>query len=162
MVCILGTFLYGFAVLGEGQVVYASFRPEDKRLPFLCQVGVGLPTMPALFQVVRGQEKKRDSKNGQLDNSWNTLMAPPAIDGTLHQINLENTEGFELGTAYTMIAGLLNILAIYDAWAGPVFMEPRRKKKKKKGKAPDEEEKDRGESSNDAGSKIKPPTSEPS
>ena len=27
---------------------------------------------------------------------------------------------FELGTVYTLIAGLLNILAIYDAWGGPV------------------------------------------
>ena len=28
---------------------------------------------------------------------------------------------FELGTVFTMIAGLLNILAIYDAWRGPAF-----------------------------------------
>ncbi len=34
---------------------------------------------------------------------------------------------FELGTVYTMIAGLLNILAIYDAWGGPVFSEPAKK-----------------------------------
>ena len=34
---------------------------------------------------------------------------------------------FELGTAFTMIAGLLNILAIYDAWGGPVFLETAKK-----------------------------------
>jgi hypothetical protein len=28
--------------------------------------------------------------------------------------------GYEMGTWYTMIAGLLNILAIYDAYAGPL------------------------------------------
>ena len=28
--------------------------------------------------------------------------------------------GFELGTLYTMIAGLLNILAVYDAYGGPL------------------------------------------
>ena len=28
---------------------------------------------------------------------------------------------FELGTLFTMVAGLLNVLAIYDAFAGPVF-----------------------------------------
>ena len=28
---------------------------------------------------------------------------------------------FELGTVYTLIAGLLNVLAIYDAWGGPVL-----------------------------------------
>jgi hypothetical protein len=29
---------------------------------------------------------------------------------------------FELGTVYTMIAGLLNILAIYDAFGGPLLV----------------------------------------
>jgi hypothetical protein len=28
-----------------------------------------------------------------------------------------------LGTVYTLVAGLLNVLAIYDAWCGPVFAE---------------------------------------
>jgi hypothetical protein len=28
--------------------------------------------------------------------------------------------GYEMGTWYTMIAGLLNILVIYDAFAGPL------------------------------------------
>jgi hypothetical protein len=28
---------------------------------------------------------------------------------------------WEFGTVYTMIAGLLNVLAIYDAWGGPAF-----------------------------------------
>ncbi len=32
---------------------------------------------------------------------------------------------FELGTLYTMIAGLLNMLVIYDAAAGPVFADPK-------------------------------------
>ena len=31
---------------------------------------------------------------------------------------------FEMGTVYTMIAGLLNILAVYDACCGPVPAEP--------------------------------------
>ena len=31
---------------------------------------------------------------------------------------------FEMGTLFTMVAGLLNVLAIYDAFAGPVFAKP--------------------------------------
>jgi hypothetical protein len=27
---------------------------------------------------------------------------------------------FEIGTLYTMLAGMLNVLVIYDAWAGPL------------------------------------------
>jgi hypothetical protein len=38
---------------------------------------------------------------------------------------------FELGTVFTMIAGLLNILAIYDAGAGPVFVGPDEESKKR-------------------------------
>ena len=33
------------------------------------------------------------------------------------------------GTLYTMIAGLLNILAIWDAYAGPVISEPPKKER---------------------------------
>ena len=47
-VCIMGTFLYGCYLggsktLGWGRVVYFSWRVGDKRLPYLCQLGIGLP-----------------------------------------------------------------------------------------------------------------------
>ena len=54
------------------------------------------------------------------------LMAPPELPrnpndgGELGKWNKKLNRYFELGTVYTMIAGLLNILAIYDAFAGPV------------------------------------------
>jgi hypothetical protein len=31
---------------------------------------------------------------------------------------------FEIGTLYTMLAGMLNLLVIYDAWAGPMRPAP--------------------------------------
>lgn len=31
---------------------------------------------------------------------------------------------YELGTLFTVIAGLLNLLAIYDAFCGPAIMTP--------------------------------------
>jgi hypothetical protein len=31
---------------------------------------------------------------------------------------------FDIGTLYTMLAGLLNLLVIYDAWAGPMRQAP--------------------------------------
>jgi hypothetical protein len=142
-VCIFGTFSYGVylggnAELGWGRVVYASWRPGDRRLPYLCQVAVGLPAMPALVQatlVRRGKEPL-----------WRGFMAPPSLDPgnfdrfgeiemggngglhragqpTIHVLHKVLHRYFELGTVYTMIAGLLNILVIYDAWGGPVFAE---------------------------------------
>ncbi|MCA9268093.1 MAG: hypothetical protein KDA41_06460 [Planctomycetales bacterium] len=125
MVCILGTYFYGL-VIGQGHVVYASLRPEDRRLPYLCQVGVGLPALPALLQT-------RRVRNGQ-EPWFGGMMAPPYVNPDLERIHRGQDElsqwhaaaggKFELGTLFTMVAGLLNVLAIYDAFAGPVVAAP--------------------------------------
>jgi hypothetical protein len=138
-VCILGTYFFGL-YLGQGRVVYASMRSEDWRLPYLCQVGVGLPALPALVQAQRVRQGKTPL--------WGGFMAPPRLTGPVPD---KDTSGrtvrhhdelaqwhyklhvyFELGTVYTMIAGLLNILAIYDAWGGPMPVAPREMKVKKR------------------------------
>jgi hypothetical protein len=126
MVCILGTYFFGLS-LGDGHVVYASWRTNDVRLPYLCQVGVGLPALPALVQAQRVSAGKAPLFDGR--------MAPPHLPDSrnnfdeLAQWHKEYNRDFELGTVYTMIAGLLNILAIYDALDGPAFGEDEEKKK---------------------------------
>ncbi len=173
MGCILGIFFLGLWI-GEGRVVYASWKPNDQRYPYICQLGVGLPSLPALVQAWR---MKADPPKAPL---WNGFMAPPLQYGQevprawaqaqvangnfdaddfpdlqhqepadsvgylrsnqgddsrkqsavvnprepysqLSDWNNKMGSGFELGTMYTVIAGLLNILAIYDAWGGPVL-----------------------------------------
>lgn len=133
---ITGVYLGGSSDLGWGRVVYASWRDGDKRLPFLCQIGVGLPCMPALIQASRLHNQKTPLLNG--------FMAPPVPEGmeqpgqpTLNRLNKELHRFFELGTVYTMVAGLLNVLAIYDAFSGPVIVELRKKREDE-----DEEEAD--------------------
>ena len=49
---------------------------------------------------------------------------------------------YELGTVYTMIAGLLNILAVYDACCGPVPAESARKDDESPKGKPDEADED--------------------
>lgn len=173
MVCILGTFFSGLA-LGGGKTVYASFREGDQRYPYLCQVGVGLPALPAFIQY------RRVIGPNPSEPLWGGFMAPPfplqetpimpdgsgriyvsgtpyeslptwhkkkldpnwvpggpfshTVDDELSVWHADLKTNFELGTLYTMIAGLLNILAIYDAYAGPAFMpqeEPEEKSKAK-------------------------------
>jgi hypothetical protein len=136
-VCIVGLFAGGMYI-GGGRVVYFSMRPEDQRLPYLCQVGVGIPALPALVQAQRFRSdqlrddalaRAREKKPRFLD--W--FMAPPQVnpdtsgprgdvDDELDSIHFRLHRFFELGTVYTMIAGLLNVLAIYDAWGGPAVM----------------------------------------
>ncbi len=136
-VCIMGTFGYGLYLgssndprIGWGRVVYFSMRKDDIRLAYLCQVGVGLPALPALVQAYRMSDGKR---------VWSSFMAPPRLSKPVNP-NDPNADQplvsdlyyllsryFELGTVYTMIAGLLNVLAVYDAWGGPVVFQPRKK-----------------------------------
>jgi hypothetical protein len=51
-------------------------------------------------------------------------MAPPRSADELSYWHNTLNMRFELGTLYTMVAGLLNILAIWDAYGGPVVSEP--------------------------------------
>ncbi len=117
MICIWSTFLFGLFI-SDGRAVYASWIDGEggKRLPYLCQLGVGLPALPALVQTYR-------VRHGQ-DPFLGGLMAPPIDAAQLNDWNKTLNKYFELGTVYTMIAGLLNVLAIYDAWGGPVRFEP--------------------------------------
>ena len=114
MVCILTTFFFGLFI-SDGKAVYAWWSPDDWRLPYMCQLGVGLPATPALLQsyLVR---------NGR-EPLFGGVMAPPADSRELDSWYKELNRYLELGIVYTMIAGLLNILAIYDAWGGPVQLE---------------------------------------
>ncbi|HLA84342.1 MAG TPA: DUF6677 family protein [Thermoguttaceae bacterium] len=141
-VCIMGTFVYGLYLgsdraVGWGRVVYVMWQPEEKRLYYFCQIGVGLPAAPALVQAIRVRSGKEP---------LGTFMAPPRLGPddpsgrvTLDEIHRRLARYFELGTIYTAIAGLLNVLAILDAWAGPVILATPGKKEdeeEKKEKAP--------------------------
>ena len=109
-------------------MVYASFGEQrggvksEFRYAYLCQVGVGAPALPALAQ----------NKIGPVMGI--ELMMPPdppdTGQDTLASWHDELKGFFEVATLYTMIAGLLNILAVYDAFAGPVFPQPDEKKKR--------------------------------
>ena len=125
-VCILGTFIYGL-YLGEGRVVYASWRPNDKRLQYFTQVAVGIPALPAAVQALRAKPIQFPV--------YKRFMVPPDLTsgGELDQLVSDLHRYWELGTYFTVIAGLLNILAIYDAWGGPAFSATPPKKKEDEG-----------------------------
>ena len=149
-VCIMGLFGYGVylgssnqkcfgdrGTIGYGRAVYFSWRDGDHRLNYLAQVGVGLPALPALVQANRmGNHQKV---------WWGGFMAPPRLPAasagdqedpnldqpTPHVLHLQLHYYFELAGFFTVVAGLLNVLAIYDAWAGPVITPPTVNKEEK-------------------------------
>lgn len=141
-VCIVGTFFYGLW-LGGGRVVYASWgrSQDEKRLPYVCQVGAGLIAMPAVIQSrryadpqYRAAMEEKENTDGRSFGEW--FMAPPVLrvrlpngwepsdrdpPNELDVLNYKLNRRFELGTIYTMVAGLLNILVIFDAIGGPAY-----------------------------------------
>lgn len=121
MVCILATFFYG-EYLGQGRVVflYGKWKPERFRWPYLCQMWVGVPALPAVVQTFRSPQFN-DELFGR--NRW---YMPPQDAAEFNLLHKHLHHFFELGTVFTMIAGLLNVLAIYDAWGGPAYLHEKR------------------------------------
>lgn len=173
MICVLSLFFLGI-FWGSSRVVYASFKKEDFRWQYLCQVGVGVPAFPAIVQaavtsnggsplwVIAERYPDIDPRDFGQPGIPNAIpfqkiphgealpankvsikdgfMAPPAgrIDLNNNDVlgawHVELGHFFEIGTIYTLVAGLLNMLAIYDAYVGPAIMskEQREKMRKKK------------------------------
>lgn len=136
LVCIMTTWMLGFA-LGGGHVVYASWQPGDRRWHYLLQAGVGAAALPALIQ---GNHMRKMTVNGVTSKAyepkWGGFMSPPqrpVIEDRTDEVSAWYATygaGYEMGTWYTMIAGLLNILVIYDAYAGPLAVPISGRKKK--------------------------------
>lgn len=132
--------------LGAGRVVYASWRPGDVRLAFLGQAGIGAAAVPALLQALALGGPARQPlgaipwfapplRPGQLvspayaarltrgepgiEFAGGGAQARCAVDElSLWHARLGRT--FDCGTLYTVIAGMLNLLVVFDAWAGPL------------------------------------------
>jgi hypothetical protein len=129
-VCIVGTFVYGMYI-GDGRVVYASTKPISMqflqdRWQYVCQFGAGLPALPALVERQRARDNKEPLFGGDV---YRPPREAPAF-GELAKWNYDLGDYFEIGTVFTVIAGLLNILAIYDAYGGPLLIAPAEEKKK--------------------------------
>ena len=114
-VCILSLFLIGLA-LGDWQVVYWRWvnplRDSEKFcINYPGQFFAGLIAFPALIQATL--------QFYGLDPILFGYLAEPSQN----EINglYESGKFVEMGYLYTTIAGLLNILAIFDAYEGPAL-----------------------------------------
>lgn len=117
-VCILSLYFTGF-ILGEGKIVYWRWvnplnNPERFCLYYLGQFFVGLPALPALIQGTLRYFGMNPVLGG--------LMAEPP-QTILNGLHPRLGKLVEIGSMYTAVAGLLNILAIYDAYEGPAYAQ---------------------------------------
>jgi hypothetical protein len=117
-ICILGLYFLGFA-MGEGKIVYWRWvsplgNPEKFCLYYLGQFWVGLAALPALVQGTL-----RHFDYGPI--LWGFMAEPP--QNVINSLHPRLGKLVEIGTIYTTVAGLLNVLAIYDAFEGPAYLD---------------------------------------
>ena len=143
LVCVHVLFFYGMALGGYKNVYLGDTMdvndPWDlkhsswplarlranlyNRPQFLGQVWVGVAAWPAILQYYR------HDKNLDRDPVLGTFERQPSEE-LLNTLQIESDKTWDLAWVYTVIAGVLNVLVIYDALAGPAFAvetEPKRK-----------------------------------
>ena len=143
--CIVPTFIAGCALAssseaGAARNVYWSWRPADMRFWWLAQAPIGVVAVPSwlqAWQINAGQAPP-----------FGRLMAPPKLYHV--DRNMTDRSGvapviddirkklphFELGTYFTVIAGLMNLLVIFDAVDGP-FIGRKESRKRNEGERRD-------------------------
>jgi hypothetical protein len=137
LVCLYGLFFYGMH-LGHWKNVYLPDTARDNspatnpwglwrpaanlynRLQYAGQFWIGVVAWPALWQYVNYDESRERT------TIFGDFQRTPASEDDLNKLQRESDKTWDLGWVYTVIAGVLNILVIYDAFAGPAFAEGER------------------------------------
>lgn len=164
MATILSTFFAGLWI-GGGHVVYSQWRGGDKRIAFLGQAGIGIAAVPAVIQswLMEGVGRQPFLASGWFappvrmgqfvspTYAARLVAADPAInaDDFFDRPPLKQFRGdqlaiwqfrlgrlFDIGTLYTMLAGMLNMLIVFDAWAGPLGTPTDEQRKAARGDVP--------------------------
>lgn len=152
MVCLLGLFHVGQA-MGDWKNVYipdsegpagnefadpGGKPPRSQRLRhlphnlyqrwhYVGQFWIGAAAWPALWQYFYMPVPDKDA-----NPFWHDLQRKPD-ELTVNNFWRDSDKTPDLGWIYTVIAGVLNILVIYDAYAGPAVRgDPREEKQKPK------------------------------
>lgn len=133
LVCVPGLFVLGMA-LGDWKNVYlpdttalprvsvggrvaveGPLKAVYYRVQYLGQFWAGVAAWPAILQYV-AYDPHRES--GPL---LGTFERAPS-EQELNDLQRDGDKHWDLGWVYTVIAGVLNILVVYDAFAGPLFL----------------------------------------
>ena len=131
LVCLYSLFFYGM-YLGKFQNVYLpDYHPDEKksslnrlsqdiyaRFQFIGQFPIGMAVWPAIYQY------RVYDPNAQ-KVPFNGFMRAPSLE-EINDLQRNSDKTFDLAWVYTVIAGVLNVLVIYDALAGPAFREPKK------------------------------------
>jgi len=125
--CLYALFFYGM-YLGKFQNVYLpDNHPEERgtvarlasdlytRFQFVGQFPIGMAAWPAVYQYYGYKERDENPPLRGFERA-------PSME-RINELQRDGDKTWDLGWVYTVIAGVLNVLVIYDALAGPAFRE---------------------------------------
>jgi hypothetical protein len=127
LVCLYALFFYGMYLGNFRNVYLPDNHPEDKgaiariasdvytRFQFVGQLPIGMVAWPAVYQYYAFDPK---ADPGPMHG----FMRAPSLD-EINNLQRDGDKTWDLGWVYTVIAGVLNVLVIYDALAGAAFRE---------------------------------------
>jgi len=127
LVCLYTLFFYGL-YLGNWQNVYISkaapapapqlswYSLIADRFRFLSQACIGVAAWPAVWQFWVPEPAEQEKSDSYL-----SVFERMPSEKEQNDVLRNSDKSPDLGWIYTVIAGALNILVIYDAFAGPVY-----------------------------------------
>ena len=132
-VCLYSMFFYGMA-LGSWRNVYLpdTARPNNpatihwlplplanlyNRLHFTGQFWIGIGAWPAIVQYATYDDRQETGRY------FGNFQRTPLHEEEITRLQRQGDKSWDLGWVYTVIAGVLNILVIYDAFAGPALAD---------------------------------------
>jgi len=110
-----------------------TFKDLSYRKGFVAQFFIGSAAWPAMLQYLQTEPlpiPADGSETKPSDDPWRPtphrwfgayMQAPP--EAVINRLQTNGDKLWDLGWVYTVIAGILNILVIYDAFAGPVLRD---------------------------------------
>jgi hypothetical protein len=101
------------------------------RPQFAGQFWVGVAAWPAVWQYLNYEPPPPPPAADTGPFPFYNFERTPS-DEALNALNVAGDKLLDLGWVYTVIAGVLNIMVIYDALAGPAFLPARSEPKKGK------------------------------
>lgn len=103
---------------------------------------LGSPRRLTVVRIVDNELNVLGAIVGTIPRSFGNWFSAPLDTAALTEIHLRLNKQYEMALVFTWIAGLLNILAVWDAVQGPAYgfgdePPPEKKPKKKKGQSED-------------------------
>lgn len=92
------------------------------RPQFLGQFWIGVAAWPAMIQYALADPNPQPTDEPKLAPLVGHYMQTPS-EPELNKLQRDGDKSWDLGWVYTVVAGVLNILVIYDALAGPVVKD---------------------------------------